>query len=129
MGQGLVNMFMFERAEGAFLFVFLVVTMAGFLSWIFFARLTMARIEREMRADGLPRPASWDGIGYRALWYSHAMVLPIGIWNQPDDPLIDVPLVRRYAKRADIIRAWVFFVSMYLACFMLILYLLLFGIP
>ena len=117
-----------NEPDDIFFAAFGAIMMVTFISWILFARLTMARIEREMRNDGLPRPASWDGIGYRALWYSHAIVLPIGIWNQADDPLIDVPLVRRYATQADKLRGWIFFVSMYLSCFMLIIYAIFFHV-
>ena len=120
-------MFFFETSEGIFAFVCLVIIMVAFISWIVFARLTMARIERAICADGLPRPAQWDGMGYRALWYLHAIIFPVGIWNRLDDPLIDVALVRRYATRADIIRGWVFFVSNTLSLCMLLIFLLFFD--
>jgi|SRR5690625_691398 len=84
---------------------------AMFASWLLFARLTMARIERDLKADGYPRPAPWDGVGGRALWYAWAIALPLGPWNPEDDPLINVKLVRRYANRSDKLRAWALFVS------------------
>jgi hypothetical protein len=84
------------------LFVLSFVFMAA--AWVGFARLTMARIEREMKRDGLPRPCPWDGPGARILWYAHAISLPVGRFNRADNPLIDVPLVRKYATRADVIR-------------------------
>lgn len=86
-----------------FFLVFGLLAMITFISWIAFARLSMARIEREMRADGLPRPCPWDGVGGRAIWYAWAIALPIGPWNRLNDPLIDVPRVRQYASRRDVI--------------------------
>ena len=101
--------------------------MAFFISWIAFARVTMARIERQIKADGLPRPAQWDGVGYRVLWYLHAIIFPVGIWNRLDDPLIDVPLVRSYATQKDIMLGWVFCFSGWLFCLILIIFLLFFD--
>jgi len=82
--------------------LFLVV--AGLISffatafaWIAFARISMARIEKDIQNDGLPRPASWDGTGARALWYCYAIALPVGIFNLPNDPFFDSTTVRRYA--------------------------------
>ena len=107
--------------------VFGVVAMATFSSWIVFARLTMARIEREIKTAGLPRPAQWDGVGYRVLWYLHAIIFPVGIWNRLDDPLIDVPLVRRYATKGDMIRGWIFFASNSLFLILLLIFVLFFN--
>jgi len=61
----------------------------------------MARIEADMKKDGLPRPASWDGMGARAVWYCHAIVLPLGVFNALDNPLFDVKNARLYAKPID----------------------------
>lgn len=82
-----------------------------FLSWLCFARLSMARIEREMKRDGLSRTSTWDGVGLRALWYVYAIVLPVGGWNRADDPMIDVPTIRRYATRCDWILGMTLFIS------------------
>ena len=84
------------------------------IAWISFARLTMARIEREIKRDGLPRPCPWDGPGARALWYASAISLPVGRFNRADNPMIDVPLVRKYATRADVIRGRILLVTVYL---------------
>ncbi|TDT44257.1 hypothetical protein DES49_0357 [Halospina denitrificans] len=92
---------MIELSKDVFFPVFGVCVFAMAISWIAFARLSMARIESEMQRDGLPRPCSWDGIGYRALWYAYAIVLPVGPWNPSNDPTIDVPAVRRYATPFD----------------------------
>lgn len=84
-----------------FLFTFLFIFLGMAVSWISFARISMARIERDMKRDGLPRPAPWDGVGARALWYATAIVLPVGNWNLPNDPFFDNLTVRRYAKPID----------------------------
>lgn len=98
-------------AQTWFYTLFGIFMMATFISWLCFARLSMARIEREMKRDGLSRCSPWDGVGYRVLWYLWAIVLPVGDWNRADDPLIDVPTVRRYATRFDRILGMIFFVS------------------
>jgi hypothetical protein len=120
-------MSLFKSAQGIFVFLSLIFIMVTSISWIVFARLTMARIEREIEAAGLPRPAQWDGLGYRVLWYLHAIIFPVGIWNRPDDPLIDVSLVRRYATRKDIIRGWIFFVANSTLLFLLLIFVLFFN--
>lgn len=91
------------KAETWFLFIGLALTFITFIAWIAFARLTMARIEREIIKDGLPRPSPWDGIGARTISYAYAIALPVGRANRPDNPLIDVLLVRRYATRKDVL--------------------------
>lgn len=86
---------------------------ATFISWIVFARLSMARIERKIMAEGHPRPCPWDGPGARTLWYAWAITVPVGRLNPANDPLIDVPLVLRHATRADRMRGWALMVSGY----------------
>ena len=104
-------MFLFETPEGWFVAVFVVVMFALSISWISFARLSMARIEKQMKRDGITRPSAWDGIGLRVLWYAYAIVLPVGIWNRADDPFIDVPTVRRYATTFDRKLGLIFMIS------------------
>lgn len=70
-------------------------------SWLLFGRLTMARIEKSIKADGKPRPCPWDGPGARIVWYAWAIAVPVGRFNPADDPLIDVPLVRKHSTRID----------------------------
>lgn len=72
------------------------------ISWLLFARRSMARIEREMARDGVPRPATWDGVGARALWYACAIGLRYGHWlNQKNDPFFDSVSVMKYATPGD----------------------------
>lgn len=93
--------FFLGTIEGLFAITFVLLIVAMAISWIGFARLSMARIEREMKKDGLERPCPWDGVGYRAIWYAYAIVLPVGKLNPSNDPTIDVPTVRRYATSFD----------------------------
>ena len=83
------------------------------VSWLAFSRLTMARIERDIRESGESRPAAWDGIGYRALSYARAIAFPIGFWNSKTDPLIDVMKVRQFATPFDRTLSRVFLISGY----------------
>jgi len=103
--------FKIENLSDLFLAAFGVCFIITAISWISFSRLTMARIERRLRAEGKPRLCSWDGVGARALWYAWAIALPIGIANPENDPLIDVLTVRRMATRADWWRAVAFMTS------------------
>lgn len=104
-------MFLFETPQGTFVAIFLVVIMTTFISWLLFARMSMARIERQMREDGLAQQAPWDGVGLRVLWYASAIAFPVGIFNPANDPLIDVPTVRRYATQKDRLLGWALMVS------------------
>lgn len=86
-----------------FLFFFIFGLIAG-MALIAFSRLTMARIERDMKAAGLPDTFLWDGTGGRVVFYAFAIALPEKIAQRIDRRLIDAPLVRRYASRADRLR-------------------------
>ncbi len=103
---------MFETAaENWYYAIFSILMTVTFISWLGFARFSMARIEREMKKDGLLRSAAWDGVGLRVLWYVHAIALPVGDWNPANNPFIDVPTVRCYANRFDRILGMILFVS------------------
>ncbi len=105
---------MFETAQDWFYLSVIILFFLTAVTWITFARLSMARIEREIIRDGFPRPCPWDGPGARTIWYAYAISVPIGRFNRIDDPLIDVPLVRKYATRADVIRGRIFLIIGYL---------------
>ena len=98
-----------------YIFVSLLITSFVLLAifWIAFARISMARIEREIKRDQGTRPAKWDGIGARAVWYSHAIVVPLGKWNLPNDPFFAVETVRKYAKPKDKTLGLLFMISGY----------------
>ena len=97
--------------------IFFLLGLVSFISlaifWIAFARISMARIEREIKRDLGTRPAKWDGIGARAVWYSHAIVVPLGKWNLPNDPFFAVETVRKYAKPKDKTLGLLFMISGY----------------
>jgi hypothetical protein len=105
-----------------YIFVSLFITSFILLAifWIAFARISMSRIEREIVRDTGVRPASWDGVGARAHWYSHAIVVPLGNWNLPNNPLFNVKEVRKYAKPIDKTLGLLFMISSYLSLAVLI---------
>ena len=79
------------------------------VAWITFARLTMGRIERQIKRDGLARPSRWDGfLGLRTPGYAISIACPGHGWDDPGNPIIDVALVQRYVTKADRTRAWFF---------------------
>ncbi|WP_097459077.1 hypothetical protein [Mangrovitalea sediminis] len=109
---------MFESHPVKALFIIFVVihfmTMA--ICHIGFARLSMARIEREMRQDGLPRPAHWDTMGLRVHWYASAIAFNSQRMNRADKLFIDVEAIRRYATPFDRKLSIAFLISGYSFC-------------
>lgn len=93
-----------------------------FSSLLVFSRMSMARIEKRIQDDGLPRPCPWDGPGARIFWYAWALSFPVGRANREDDPFIDVPLVKSYATKFDEVRAIAFVVAQSLFIVLLILF-------
>lgn len=71
-------MFLFESHEGRFIFLFLIVFIIVAISWIGFGRHTMARVERNLMDEGLQRPAPWDGVGLRIMFYAFIVAFPGG---------------------------------------------------
>lgn len=80
------------------------------VSWILFARLSMARIERAMEKDGAQKKFQWDGVGGRIVFYALVIVLPENKAERMNQ-LIDVALVRKYALRRDKVLGNFFLVS------------------
>lgn len=94
-----------------FLWASVVIIVVALSSWLVFGRLCMARIERELKTEGIRRPCPWDGPGARIVWYAWAIAIPVGRFNKLDDPFIDVPLVRERATRQDKVIATVMLAS------------------
>ena len=94
-------MIFLESAKNLFLLILGCSFIPLAVAWVTFARVSMARIEKAMKRDGLDRPCPWDGVGGRVVWYACAIGLPIGPWNPVNDPLVDVPLLRQYARPLD----------------------------
>ena len=90
------------------LFFGLFIVMA--ITWIAFARLSMARIERSIKGDGLPDGFQWDGVGGRIVFYALAIVLPPKMAMRINQ-LIDVELVRKYATPRDWALGFSFLIS------------------
>jgi len=91
---------MFEGPEDWFYAIFLGVFIATAISWLGFARLSMARIERHIQEDGHPRPAAWDGIGLRVFMYANAILWPLHR-NTGNALYEHVPAIKRYATAFD----------------------------
>lgn len=85
--------------------------LTNMVSWVVFGRLSMARIEKCIMAEGKPRPCPWDGVGGRVVWYAYTAALPASFFNDLDDRQLNTADVKRYTTKADRIRAWVFMVS------------------
>lgn len=88
-------------SEWTFFWVSMPALALMFISWLGFARLTMARIEKQLKAEGKPRPCPWDGPGGRVVLYAYVIVLPENLAKRIHTRLIDAPLVRSYALPKD----------------------------
>lgn len=89
-----------EPMSDWFFWFFLVGMLSTFITWIAFARLSMARIERALKADGADQGFHWDSLGGRIVFYALAIALPEKIAHRIDR-LIDVSLVRSYSTKKD----------------------------
>lgn len=83
-----------------FFWFFLIGMLSTFFTWIAFARLSMSRIERTMRRDGLINTFTWDGLGGRIVFFALSIVLPVKLAYRIN-ALIDVAAVRKYSSNID----------------------------
>lgn len=97
--------------ELIFAFAFAGCLLTVMISWLVFGRLSMARIENSIMAEGKPRPCPWDGVGGRLVWYAYAVALPESFFNDMDNRQLNTSDVKRYATSADRFRAWVFMIA------------------
>jgi|SRR5690606_21424799 len=86
---------------------FIILFILAAITWIIFARLSMARIESEIKNDKF----LWDGTGGRIIFYAYAIALPEKMARRIDERLIDASLVRKYATRADWMRGISFLIA------------------
>src|SRR5690554_2243778 len=95
-----MNEYVAEPVSAWFMWVFGLGAVSTSISWLIFAPLTMRRIEKQMRQDGMPEGFIWDGIGGRVVFYAYAILFPEkGALRI--ERLIDVRCVRSYATKAD----------------------------
>lgn len=80
------------------------------IAWITFARLSMARIERDVKKDGHPDTFQWDGLGGRIFFYAFAIVFSESKAKRINK-LINVSLVRSYATHGDWLRGLIFMIA------------------
>ena len=103
---------MFKSTQDWFYLCEIVLFILTAITWITFARLSMARIERDMKKDGIPESFVWDGIGGRIFFYSYAIAFPEKVAKR-FNRLIDVSLVRRYSNNGDWLRGVMFLATTY----------------
>lgn len=95
--------------EDVFFWIFGPVLITWIISCLVFARLSMARIERAIVAEGHPRPCEWDMQGMRIVTYALVIVAPYKWVSRPEfRRLMDPDLVRPHATPADRMRARLF---------------------
>lgn len=91
-----------------FIWAFAIGMLMSCLLWLAFAHFTMRPIEKRMKKEGLPDSFTWDGTGGRIIFYACALALPERFADRINPRLIDAPLIRSYASRADRLRGIVF---------------------
>ncbi len=104
-----------------FFLLFLLITFFfTAISWIFFARFTMSRIEKKIVEDGFSSAANWDGIGARAILYAYAIILPNKYAQRIENKLLNSVSIKGYANSTDRMSGAVFLISsnlLALGCF------------
>lgn len=95
-----------------FVWFFVAGMFSSFCMWLLFAQMTMRRIEKQMKEDGLPDSFIWDGVGGRIVFYACALGFPEKIAYRIDKRLIDARLVRSYSSPGDRICAILFLLLM-----------------
>lgn len=101
---------MLETPEDWFYASFLIIFMISSVSWLGFARISMARIERRIQEDGHVRPAAWDGLGLRVLMYANAIIWPLSR-NTGNALYHHIPAIKQYATTLDRVLGTVLMVS------------------
>lgn len=82
-------------------------------SWILFGRLTMGRIERQIRKENLKLPANWDSLGYRIFGFARAVVFDKRCLPSKDEIMVDTSAIRRFVTPRDRVFALIFMAFTY----------------
>lgn len=100
--------------EDVYFWIFGPLALSWMISCLLFARLSMARIERQIVREGYSRPCEWDMQGMRVVTYAWVLAVPYKWVSRPAfRRLMDPGLVIRYASRGDRIRAKIFVALFY----------------
>lgn len=83
------------------------------VAWILFGRLTMGRIERDIKAENRKLPASWDSIGFRVFGFARAVVFGDRHLPAKEEIMVDADLIRRFSKPRDRLLGIGFLISTY----------------
>ncbi len=79
--------------------------------WIFFAIITMRKIDKAVVAAGKPRPCQWDPICGRAILYTWPIVFSGESFSDIENQIVDTQIVKKNINLLDKVLAWVLFVS------------------
>lgn len=83
------------------------------VSWLLFGRLTMGRIERDIKMENQKLPANWDSIGFRVFGFARAVVFGSRHLRAEDEIMVDADLIRRFSKPRDRLLGIAFLISTY----------------
>ena len=105
-----------QIAKDLFFPVFGLAFFSFAISLLVFTRRTVARIERDMEKDGIPRPALWDGVGARVFWYAYSIGIDEGHWLRPrnnefSEFIFESRLIVDYVIPSDRRRARIFLIT------------------
>jgi hypothetical protein len=96
-----------EPLSDWFFWFFLIGALCTSVTWLVFARLSMARIKRKLKDGGAADLVPWDGISGGIVFIAHAIALPER-YALKINRLIDVRLVRAHAQPKDRVLAVLF---------------------
>lgn len=92
-------------------------------AYLIFAQKTMHPIEKKIRDAGGKLP-QWDGVGFRIGSYATALIVPI---KAESLQLVDERSLRKFATKADRLRAWYFWGSLALFLIFAIIFVIFFD--
>lgn len=98
-----------EPMNDWFFWFFLVGALSTFFIWLGFARLSMARIKKQLKSEGVTDFVPWDGISGGIVFFAYAIALPER-FALKINRLIDVELIRAHARRKDQVLASLFLI-------------------
>jgi hypothetical protein len=96
-----------EPMNDWFFWFFLVGALSTCFIWLAFARLSMARIKKQLKSEGVTGFVPWDGISGGIVFFAYAIALPER-FALKINRLIDVELIRAHARRKDQVLASLF---------------------
>ncbi len=89
-------------AEIIFVLSFIINLLLVAISGFYFSRVTVPKLEQRIFNNEHDSLCPWDqGIGSKGIFIAYAIIFPTGKLNAPNNPLINVPLVKSHSTKQD----------------------------